>query len=226
MTNTVLLVGNLGADPELRSTNGGTDIASFNLGTSRVKRDSEGKTFKDESGFTAKDTEWHRVTCFNGLGRVVSQHAAKGMLVSVKGRIHNSKWTDKEGVDRYGYEIIADDVQFLSRPRAGGSANDAGEREAERPVLEGCDALLERGAGRVAAAGVLVAPTEPTDAVLLVGAGREDRRDHGACRRVGLVACVDRPRLEAELGDLRLYLSRRAAGLFLVHPGRLSACKC
>ena len=116
MTNIVLLVGNLGADPELRTTTGGTDIATFNLGTSRPKRDSDGKTYKDESGFTAKDTEWHRVTCFNGLGRVVAQHATKGKLVSVRGRIHNSKWTDREGIERYGYEIIADDVQFLSRP--------------------------------------------------------------------------------------------------------------
>jgi single-strand DNA-binding protein len=60
---------------------------------------------------------------------VVAQHAAKGMLVSVKGRIHNSKWTDKDGVDRYGYEIIADDVQFLGRSRqqndaAGDAAGD------------------------------------------------------------------------------------------------------
>ena len=124
MTNIVLLVGNLGADPELRTTQGGTDIASFNLGTSRPKRDSEGKTFKDESGFTAKDTEWHRVTCFNGLGKTVAQYAGKGMLVSVRGRIHNSKWTDKDGIERYGYEIIADDVQFLNRPkRADGEAD-------------------------------------------------------------------------------------------------------
>ncbi len=117
MTNIVLLVGNLGADPDLRTASGETDIASFSLGTSRPRRDSEGKTYKDASGFTAKDTEWHRVTCFNGLGRVVAQHAMKGMLVSVRGRIHNSKWTDREGIERYGYEIIADDVQFLSRPR-------------------------------------------------------------------------------------------------------------
>ena len=116
MTNIVILVGNLGADPQSRTTNGGTDVTSFSLGTSRPKRDSEGKTYKDASGFTAKDTEWHRVTCFNGLGRVIAQHATKGMLVSVKGRIHNSKWTDREGIERYGHEIIADDVQFLSRP--------------------------------------------------------------------------------------------------------------
>ena len=127
MTNIVLLVGNLGADPELRSTNGGTDIAIFSLGTSRPKRDSEGKTFKDASGFTAKDTEWHRVTCFNGLGRVVAQHATKGMLVSVTGRIHNSKWTDREGIERYGYEIIADDVQFLTRGKGAGANDAAGD---------------------------------------------------------------------------------------------------
>jgi len=129
MTNIVLLVGNLGADPDVRSTNGGTDVASFSLGTSRVKRDSEGKTYKDESGFTAKDTEWHRVTCFNGLGRIVGEHAKKGLLVSVRGRIHNSKWTDKEGVDRFGYEIIADDVQFLGRAQQPGGAEPAADED-------------------------------------------------------------------------------------------------
>lgn len=117
MTNIVVLVGNLGADPDLRSTSGGSDVASFNLGTSRPRRDSEGRTFKDETGFTAKETEWHRVTCFSGLGRIVAQHAAKGMLVSVRGRIHNSKWTDREGLDRYSYEVIAEDVQFLGRSK-------------------------------------------------------------------------------------------------------------
>ena len=127
MTNIVILVGNLGADPQSRTTTGGTDVSTFSLGTSRVKRDSEGKTYKDESGFTAKDTEWHRVTCFNGLGRTIAQHAVKGMLVSVRGRIHNTRWTDGEGVERFGYEIIADDVQFLNRPRKGDAGEDAGE---------------------------------------------------------------------------------------------------
>ena len=135
MTNIVLLVGNLGGDPELRSTNGGTDVASFSLGTSRPKRDSDGKTYKDESGFTAKDTEWHRVTCFNGLARVVAQHATKGMLVSVRGRLHYTRWTDREGVARYGCEVIADDVQFLGRAR-----HDAGEDTPE-PELELDDEL-------------------------------------------------------------------------------------
>jgi single-strand DNA-binding protein len=127
MTNIVLLVGNLGADPETRSS-ANTHVATFSLGTSRPKRDSEGKTYKDASGFTAKETEWHRVTCFNGLGRIVAQHATKGMLVSVRGRIHNSKWTDREGIERYGYEIIADDVQFLNRPQSSGSSGSQDEQ--------------------------------------------------------------------------------------------------
>ena len=135
MTNIVLLVGNLGADPDKRTTSGGTDVASFSLGTSRVKRDSEGKTFKDASGYTAKDTEWHRITCFNGLGRTVSEYARKGMLVSVKGRIHHSKWTDKDGVDRYSYEVIADEVQFLTRPRQDGDAGGEPQAEPAEPEL-------------------------------------------------------------------------------------------
>jgi single-strand DNA-binding protein len=133
MTNIVILVGNLGADPASRTTNGGTDVTTFNLGTSRPKRDSEGKTYKDASGFTAKDTEWHRVTCFNGLGRVIAQHATKGMLVSVSGRLHNSKWTDSEGIERYGYEVIADDVQFLTRPRMADAQGE--EAEADEDAL-------------------------------------------------------------------------------------------
>src|SRR5690606_36361123 len=130
MTNIVILVGNLGADPQSRTTTGGVDVATFSLGTSRPKRDSEGKTYKDESGFTAKDTEWHRVTCFNGLGRTIAQHATKGMLVSVRGRLHNTRWTDGEGVERFGYVIIADDVQFLNRPRKGdaGDGDEAGDQ--------------------------------------------------------------------------------------------------
>lgn len=133
MTNIVVLVGNLGADPDLRSTSGGNDVASFSLGTRRPRRDSEGRTFKDESGFTAKETEWHRVTCFNGLGRVVAQHAAKGMLVAVRGRIHNSKWTDREGVERYSYEIVAEDVQFLNRPTQSNETTDAATADESQP---------------------------------------------------------------------------------------------
>jgi single-strand DNA-binding protein len=64
------------------------------------------------------DTEWHRITCFNGLGKTVAEHCEKGMKVLVHGRIHYTKWTDATGTDRYGCEIIAEKVDFLSRPKA------------------------------------------------------------------------------------------------------------
>jgi single-strand DNA-binding protein len=119
MKNTVLLIGNLGADPETRSTRGETKITTLSLGTSRPRRDSDGRVMKDSAtGYTVQDTEWHRITCFNGLGKTVAEHATKGMLIGVRGRLHYTKWTDKDGVERYGCEIIAEDVQFLSRGKS------------------------------------------------------------------------------------------------------------
>ena len=116
-TNIVLLVGNLGNDPETRTGSNDTTITTFSVGTSRPARNSEGKTFKDANGYTVKDTEWHRITCFNGLGKTVAQYAKKGMLLSVQGRLHYSQY-EKDGVTRYATEIIAEDVQFLTRAKA------------------------------------------------------------------------------------------------------------
>ena len=117
MQNIVILAGNIGQTPETRTTQGGTSITSFTLATSRP-RYSEGRVVRDENGYRVQDTEWHRITCFNGLGKTVAQYATQGMLVSVRGRIHYTKWTDAAGVDRYGCEIIAETVDFLSRAKA------------------------------------------------------------------------------------------------------------
>jgi single-strand DNA-binding protein len=69
------------------------------------------------NGYRVQDTEWHRITAFNGLGKTIQQHCEKGMKVLVRGRIHYTKWTDQQGVDRYGCEIIAETVDFLSRAK-------------------------------------------------------------------------------------------------------------
>lgn len=122
-TNIVLLVGNLGNDPETRGESNEPAIANLSLGTSRLARNRDGKTYKDAKGFTAKETEWHRITCFNGLAKTVAQYAKKGMLVSIQGRIHYSQF-EKDGVTRYATEIIAEDVQFLTRAK-GQSGRDA-----------------------------------------------------------------------------------------------------
>ena len=78
---------------------------------------------RDENGYRVMDTEWHRITCFNGLGKTVAEHCEKGMKVLVHGRIHYSKWIDSMGNDRYGCEIIAEKVDFLSRPKSAENEN-------------------------------------------------------------------------------------------------------
>ena len=118
MTNIVILVGRIARDPETRSTAGGTDITTLSVVTDRPAR-KDGKTYKDENGYTAKDSEFHRVTCFNGLGQNVAKYFGKGQLVSIEGRIHYTQWEDAQGAKRYGCEIIADKVDFLSKARTG-----------------------------------------------------------------------------------------------------------
>ena len=95
MTNLVILVGRIARDPETRTTQGGTSITSISVVTDRPAR-KDGKTYKDENGYTAKDSEFHRVTCFNGLGQNVAKYCTKGQLVTVEGRIHYTQWEDQE----------------------------------------------------------------------------------------------------------------------------------
>ena len=126
MQNIVILAGNIGQAPETRNTHGGTSITHFTLATSRP-RYSEGKVVRDKDGYRVQDTEWHRITAFNGLGKTIQQHCEKGMKVLVRGRIHYTKWTDQQGADRYGCEIIAETVDFLSRSKpaqTGGGSSD------------------------------------------------------------------------------------------------------
>jgi single-strand DNA-binding protein len=131
MQNIVILAGNVGATPEVRTTQGGTKITHFSLATSRSKRDSDGKVIKDRDGYRVEDTEWHRITCFNGVGKTVEDYVQKGMKVMVRGRIHYTSWTDSDDIKRYGTEIIADEVTFLTRARQAsersGNGNDTTE---------------------------------------------------------------------------------------------------
>lgn len=123
MQNIVILAGNIGQAPETITTTSGTRITRFTLATSRP-RYADGKVLRDKDGHRVQDTEWHRITCFNGLGTTVQQYCEKGMKVLVRGRIHYTKWTDSEGVERYSTEIIADTIDFLSRAREADSKGD------------------------------------------------------------------------------------------------------
>jgi single-strand DNA-binding protein len=117
MTNIVILVGRVARDPETRTTANDTSITTLSIVTDRPAR-KDGKTYKDENGYTAKDSEFHRITCFNGLGANVAKYCGKGQLVSLEGRIHYTQWEDQDGTRRYGCEIIADKLDFLSKGRS------------------------------------------------------------------------------------------------------------
>jgi single-strand DNA-binding protein len=109
--NKVLLLGNLGADPELRYTPSGQAVANFNLATSeRVQKD----------GNWEDRTEWHRVVVWGKLAERCNEYLKKGSSVFLEGRIQTRKWQDREGADRYTTEIVAFSVQFLSRINEGG----------------------------------------------------------------------------------------------------------
>ena len=123
MKNLVILIGRIASAPETRHA-GETAITSFTLVTDRPKL-VDGKTVKNEAGYTETIPEFHRITAFNGLGKTIQEYCDKGMKVLVRGRIHYTKWTDAAGVDRYGCEIIAETVDFLSRAKQ--TENDDGK---------------------------------------------------------------------------------------------------
>lgn len=105
--NKAIIVGNLGADPEVRSTQSGTQVATFNVATS--------ETYNDSSGQRQERTEWHRIVAFGRLGEICGQYLHKGKQVYIEGRIQTRKWQDKEGHDRYTTEIVAREMQMLGR---------------------------------------------------------------------------------------------------------------
>lgn len=105
MVNKVILVGRLGADPEVRYTPDGLMITNFNLATDEQR--------KDKSGEKIKTTEWHRIVTFGKLAEICGNYLAKGKMVYVEGRIRTSSWDDKEGVKHYKTEIIASDMRML-----------------------------------------------------------------------------------------------------------------
>ena len=109
MKNTVTLVGFAGNNPEVRTAQSGAAITNLSLATTR--------SFKDSEGNRQTETEWHRITCFNGVGKCVAAHVTKGAMVMVTGHIHYSRWTDNEGQTRYGCEIIAEQVDFLAKAK-------------------------------------------------------------------------------------------------------------
>jgi single-strand DNA-binding protein len=124
--NKVILIGNLGRDPEIRSTQDGTRIANFSLATSETWRDKA-------SGERKERTEWHNVVIFNeNLGKVVEQYCKKGTKVYLEGQLQTRKWTDQSGAEKYTTEVVLQrfrgELQLLdARSGEGGRESFAGE---------------------------------------------------------------------------------------------------
>ena len=113
--NKVILIGNLGGDPEVRYTPSGVAVAQFNIATSEEWKDKD-------SGEKRERTEWHRIVAWRRLGEICGEYLSKGQQVYVEGRIQTNTWEDKEGNKRYTTEIIANTVQFLGRRESSESA--------------------------------------------------------------------------------------------------------
>jgi len=125
--NKVILVGNLGADPEMRHTGGGTAVTTLNLATSESWTDKQ-------SGEKVEKTEWHRVKLFGRLAEIAGDYLKKGRQVYIEGSLRTDKYTDKAGVERYSTDIIASEMQMLGGNEGGGGGG-GGQRE--RPQSAG-----------------------------------------------------------------------------------------
>src|SRR3954468_9135001 len=125
--NKVILVGNLGRDPEMRYTPSGQPVANFSLATSRGRQDANGN-WTDE-------TEWHRIVVWERLAELASQSLHKGSKVYVEGRIQSRKYTDNQGVERTSYDIVAHDLTLLAARPDGesGEWGDTTAGSAQRP---------------------------------------------------------------------------------------------
>lgn len=111
--NKVILIGNLGKDPETRYMSNGEAVTNITLATT--------DTWKDKNGEKQEKTEWHRVTFYRKLAEIAGEYLKKGRPVYVEGRLETRKWTDKAGVERYTTEIIATDMKMLGSRSGSGS---------------------------------------------------------------------------------------------------------
>ncbi|TAM12318.1 MAG: single-stranded DNA-binding protein [Nevskiaceae bacterium] len=118
--NKVILIGNLGKDPELRQLPSGVAVVNITLATSSSWRDKATGENKDH-------TEWHNVVFFNKLAEIVGKYLKKGAKVYVEGSLRTRKWQDKNGGDRYTTEIVASDMQMLDSRNSGGGSSGAAD---------------------------------------------------------------------------------------------------
>ena len=132
--NKVILLGNLGRDPETRYTTGGDAVTNLNIATS--------EQWKDKSGEKQERTEWHRVVLFGRQAEIAGEYLKKGRSVYIEGRLQTRKYTDKDGVEKYSTEIVADRMQLLGGRDGPGGGSGGGDVD-----FAGASSGGERGGG-------------------------------------------------------------------------------
>ncbi len=127
--NKVLLMGNLGRDPEVRYTQSGSAVANFSIATNR--------SWKDKQGNRQEQTEWHNIVAWAGLAEFVQNYLKKGSRVFIEGRLQTRDWTDNQNVRHFKTEIVANDIQFMDRaadsPGQGGQPSGSSGPPPEQP---------------------------------------------------------------------------------------------
>ena len=125
MVNKVILIGNVGKDPEVRYLEGNVALARFPLATS--------ETYRNKDGERVSQTEWHNIVLWRGLAKVAEDYVRKGQALYIEGKIRSRKYEDRDGNTRYVTEIVADNMQMLGRRADNDSAaaHEGGNREAE-----------------------------------------------------------------------------------------------
>ncbi|WP_295915413.1 single-stranded DNA-binding protein [uncultured Alistipes sp.] len=152
MVNKVILVGNVGIDPEIRTTEGGVKVARIRLATTE-------RLFDRQANEAKEHTEWHTITLWRGLADVVDKYVRKGTQIYVEGRLRTREWMDKDNNKRYTTEILADVMNLLGR-RSDNPASDAGSGYGAQAPAYGQAA---QGASQQPAAPKPAAPAVPAD---------------------------------------------------------------
>ncbi|MBD3814990.1 MAG: single-stranded DNA-binding protein [Halothiobacillus sp.] len=143
--NKVIVLGNLGKDPEVRYMPSGGQVTNITVATSEIWKDKD-------SGEQKENTEWHRIVFFNRLAEIAGQYLKKGNQVYIEGRLQTRKWQGQDGQDRYTTEIIASEMQMLGG-RGGSGGSGGGQQESGDYEDDGYSSTPPaRGAGRAAAA--------------------------------------------------------------------------
>ena len=142
--NKVILLGNLGRDPETRYTTGADAVTNLNIATS--------EQWKDKNGEKQERTEWHRVVLFGRQAEIAGEYLKKGRSVYIEGRLQTRKYTDKDGVEKYSTEIVGDRMQLLGSGREGGGGDvefgSGGGAPRREPAAAGAPAAKSGGGAK------------------------------------------------------------------------------